>query len=200
MRAAEPGPDQVVTFEQGLEERRALLRTLPHGDRAELGVVRAVPAPAEPRLPRQVRIERGGQRSLGLLDEPGPRLLDLQAAALERLVKVGQRLGQRLARIAGRPRLRWARPVRNCSIACRRAGKTASVCSWRPRVLLVWSFSSCRSAVNSSTRRYRPTSRSSPSAADRIGRRRRRSRPRCGPPRATAGTVTGGFPCRSTRS
>ena len=40
---------------------------------------------------------RGGQRGLGLFDKPRSRLLDLQAAALERLVKIGQSLGQRLA-------------------------------------------------------------------------------------------------------
>ena len=48
---------------------------------------------------------------------------------------------------------------RNWSIACRSAETVVSVCSIRLRPLLVCSFSSCRSAVNSSTRSMIPKSR-----------------------------------------
>ena len=129
---------------------------------------------AEPGLARVQPVEGFNELAGDLLRRDDPGLLDLVAASIER-----PRRGSPVPSASGLPADHAAcssrgATERNCSIAWRSGGSNDSACSCRPRVLFVCSFSSCRSAVNSSTRSMRPNGRLGSSLGlrlqDRAGR------------------------------
>ena len=138
---------------------------------------------------REARRARRPAAGVGLLDEPRPA-----PSRSRRGRGRGPRRGRRAPRRAACPPSRppappWARPPELLDRLPQRRQQRLGLLL-EPRALLVWSFSSCRSAVNSSTRRYRPTSRasarprarprpaSSASASARASRSHRRNRAR----------------------
>ncbi len=82
-------------------------------------------------------VQCGLQGADGLFSDFLLGFFDLPTAALEGLVEVGEGFGERLSGRTKQPRLSERSTARNCSIACFMAAIVVSVCSIRPRPLLV---------------------------------------------------------------
>jgi hypothetical protein len=98
----EPALDQSVAFEQGAEELAPDSESVLAKDFERTVAVRSEQGARRPAIARVPGLQGRLDGALGVLDDPVASPLDLGPAAIERLIEVGQRIGEWLSCGPGR--------------------------------------------------------------------------------------------------